>query len=189
MRRKDRQVTDVAAILGIIEAADACCLGMIDDSGPVPQPYVVALNYGFEAAPDGSPGGIFWFHCAREGHKLDLLRRNPQVCVQLDCDHQPVVNALGCGWGMKYASVVAMGRAQIIEDPVERRRGLDCVMDHYRRLWGTPPNVPSDRSSAATQEPGKNPQAAESPHYDEKVLAMTAVIRLDVESLTAKRKA
>jgi uncharacterized protein len=169
MRRRDRQVTDRSGVLAIIESADSCRLGMIDDSGPVPLPYIVALNYGFELTPDGSLNGRFWFHCAREGRKLDLLRRNPQVCVQLDCDHQPVTGAFGCSWGMKYASVVAMGRATIVEDPAERQHGLDCLMGHYQRLWRT--------SQDAV------------PRYEEKPLALTAVIRVDVESLTAKRKA
>jgi len=46
MRRKDREIVDTAAILVIIEAADSCRLGLIDVSGPLPLPYVVALNYG-----------------------------------------------------------------------------------------------------------------------------------------------
>ena len=36
MRRKDREVIDPAAILAIIESADSCRLGLIDDTGPLP---------------------------------------------------------------------------------------------------------------------------------------------------------
>lgn len=189
MRRTDRQVTDTAAALAIIEAADTCHVGMVDDSGPLPEPYVVALNHGFEPALDGSLGGTFWFHCAREGRKLDLLRRNPRVCIQLDCDHEPVVNALGCGWGMKFASVVATGRARVVEDDGERRRGLNCLMDHYRRLWGPPPKASSDHSQAVEADRAVDSPVTETPVYDESVLARTALIRVDVETLTAKRKA
>jgi nitroimidazol reductase NimA-like FMN-containing flavoprotein (pyridoxamine 5'-phosphate oxidase superfamily) len=170
MRRQDREVTDTSAILAIIEAADSCRLGMIDDTGSSLRPYLVALNFGFEPKPGESPKGTFWFHCARDGHKLDLLKRNAQVCIQLDCQHEPVINGLGCGWGMKYASVFAEGCAVFVNDPTEQRHGLDQLMAHYRRLWGVPSQdkIPGD--------------------YDDKVLAKTTIFRVDVVTLTAKRK-
>ena len=170
MRRKDREIKGPADILAIIEAADSCRLAMVDARGNKPLPYVVAMNFGFEPGLGGAPAGTFWFHCAREGLKLDLLRRQPEVCVQLDCDHEPVTNALGCGWGMRYASVLARGRAGIVEDPEQRRHGLDCLMQHYERLWGLPP--------------GSRPR-----EYDEKSVALTTVFRVDVDGLTAKRRA
>lgn len=185
MRRRDRQVTDPEAIQAIIEAADSCCVGMVDTSGPSPRPYVVALNYGFEPESGEALLGTFWFHSALEGRKLDLLRRNPQICLQLHCDHLPVTHALNCGWGMKYASVVAEGRGIIVHDPAERQRGLDCIMRHYRRLWGPSAAPPGRAVEAETAQQGLKDSLA----YEEKVLAITAVIRMDVESLTAKRKA
>lgn len=170
MRRKDREIKGPADILAIIEAADSCRLAMVDDRRDKPMPYLVAMNFGFEPGPADILAGTFWFHCAKEGLKLDLLRRQPEVCVQLDVDHEPVTNALGCGWGMKYASVLARGRARIVEDAEQRRHGLDCLMQHYERLWGLPP--------------GSRPR-----EYDEKSVALTAVFRVDVDSLTAKRRA
>jgi uncharacterized protein len=170
MRRKDREINGPADILAIIEAADSCRLGLIDDRGAQPVPYVVAMNFGFEPGPGGLPAGTFWFHCAKEGLKLDLLRRQSHVCVQLDCEHEPVTNALGCGWGMKYASVLARGQARIVEDPEGRRCGLDCLMGHYERLWGVPA--------------GARPR-----EYDEKSVALTTIFRVDVDNLTAKRRA
>jgi nitroimidazol reductase NimA-like FMN-containing flavoprotein (pyridoxamine 5'-phosphate oxidase superfamily) len=169
MRRKDREINGPDDILAIIEAADSCRLGLIDDRDGKPVPYVVAMNFGFEPGPGAAPG-TFWFHCAKEGLKLDLLRRHPEVCVQLDGDHVPVTHASGCGWGMRYASVLARGRASIVEDPAQRRHGLDCLMDHYARLWGVPPEGrPSE--------------------YDEKSVALTTIFRVDVDSLSAKRRA
>jgi len=165
----DREIKGPADILAIIEAADSCRLAFIDHRGGKPMPYVVAMNFGFEPGPGGPETGTFWFHCAREGLKLDLLRRQPDVCVQLDCDHEPVTNASGCGWGMRYASVLARGRASIVEDSEQRRHGLDCLMDHYERLWSVPP--------------GGRPH-----EYDAKSVALTTIFRVDVDSLSAKRK-
>jgi uncharacterized protein len=173
MRRKDREIVDSAATLAIIEAADSCRLGLVDVSGPLPLPYVVALNFGYEPAGESGLGGTFWFHGARQGRKLELIRCNPQACIQLDVEHQPVKNALGCGWSMKYASVVATGQARIVEELAERRRGLDCLMAHYLRLWGPPDGF--DKTTTTLP-------------YEERLLATTAVFRVDVEDLSAKRK-
>jgi nitroimidazol reductase NimA-like FMN-containing flavoprotein (pyridoxamine 5'-phosphate oxidase superfamily) len=171
MRRHDREVTDPSSILDIIEAADSCRLALIDDSGPSLSPYLVALNFGYEPAGEHGLFGTFWFHGAKTGRKLDLIRRRPEACVELDTEHQAVKNALGCGWGMKYASVFANGKARIVEDPTERRRGIDCLMDHYLRLWGPP------EGSSTTPLP-----------IEDRVLATTTVFCLNVESLSAKRK-
>lgn len=40
-------------------------------------PYVVPMNYGFALAPDGRL--TLYLHCAAEGRKLDLLRRDARV--------------------------------------------------------------------------------------------------------------
>ena len=138
MRRQDRKVTDPSAILAIIEAADSCRLGLVDTSGTDPLPYIVALNFGYEPSGVGGLYGTFWFHGATEGHKLDLIGNHPHAVIQLDGEHEPVKHALGCGWGMKYASVVAHGQVHVVDDPAERRRGLGYLMAHYVRLWGPP---------------------------------------------------
>jgi nitroimidazol reductase NimA-like FMN-containing flavoprotein (pyridoxamine 5'-phosphate oxidase superfamily) len=158
MRRKDREITERAAILDIIAGADSCRLAMVDCSGAVPLPYIVALNFGFSPEPDR-----FWFHCARQGRKIDILRANPRVCLQLDSDHRLITGPAACDWGMAYASIVAEGTIAFVEGPAERRFGLDCLMKHY--TGGAP---------FGDYHPGE--------------LRVTEVLRLDVAVLTAKRK-
>ena len=43
-------------------------------------PYIVPLHYGYEYT-EGIL--IFYMHCAKEGHKLDLIRSNPNVCIEV----------------------------------------------------------------------------------------------------------
>jgi nitroimidazol reductase NimA-like FMN-containing flavoprotein (pyridoxamine 5'-phosphate oxidase superfamily) len=158
MRRKDREVTDRDAILDIIARSDSCRLALVDSSRPSPVPYIVPLNFGFSAGPDR-----FWFHCAKTGRKLDLIRRNPRVCVQLDLDHLLIRGPLACDWSMAFASLLAEGTATLVENPEEQRFGLDRLMEHYS-------------------------QGAPVGGYDPRHLAATAVIRVDVASLSVKRK-
>lgn len=179
MRRRDREVLERAEILGIIEAADHCVLAMVDETGPEPLPYAVALNYGFEPSRDASLSDTFWFHAASDGRKLDVIRRNPNVCVELDCQHEPVVSPVACSWGMKYASVIATGCATIVEDACEKERGLDCLMRHYVRQW---------RASLASLADAPKTESQLFGNYQSSVLGRTVVIRVDVATMTAKRK-
>jgi nitroimidazol reductase NimA-like FMN-containing flavoprotein (pyridoxamine 5'-phosphate oxidase superfamily) len=127
MRRVDREVSGRDELRALIEKADACHLAFAVDD----QPYIVTMNFGCEW-PGDLP--VLYFHCAREGQKLDMMRRNPRVCFELDGEHELTTGSSPCDWGMKYASVVGYGLLSEIADEGERRRGLDLVMRHYG--WG-----------------------------------------------------
>ena len=74
MRRKDREILDLDKIESIIAGARYMHLGMFDEN----YPYVVPLHYGYEMK-DGKL--TFYVHGAKEGHKLDCLRKNDHVFV------------------------------------------------------------------------------------------------------------
>ena len=65
-------------IESIIAGARYMHLGMFDEN----YPYVVPLHYGYEMK-DGKL--TFYVHGAKEGHKLDCLRKNDHVFVEIDC--------------------------------------------------------------------------------------------------------
>ncbi|HTZ39789.1 MAG TPA: pyridoxamine 5'-phosphate oxidase family protein [Syntrophales bacterium] len=120
MRKREREIKDIQDIHEILEKSLVCRLGLCDDG----QPYVVPMNYGYR-------GSRLYFHCAREGRKIDVLRRNDRVCVEVDTDIRIVKGDAPCQWTAKYRSVIGMGRARIIEDEKEKRAGLGIIMDHY----------------------------------------------------------
>ena len=99
MRRKDREITDICAILELVSECKVCRLAMTD--GGVP--YIVPLNYGYEYA-DGAL--TFYFHSAKEGRKLEILKKNPTVCLELDGRGELVEDANPCAYGYTFASVI-----------------------------------------------------------------------------------
>ena len=149
MRRKEKAVTDPAAIEAIIKSAMVCRMAMCDQS----MPYVVPLCFGYRE-------GVFFFHSAANGRKLDILKANPHVCIELESDVTLQPGATPCKWGMGFNSVIAFGTAGQITDPADKRDALDTIMDHY----------------------GSGPW-----NYSAKVLDATVVIRVDVDHMTAKR--
>jgi nitroimidazol reductase NimA-like FMN-containing flavoprotein (pyridoxamine 5'-phosphate oxidase superfamily) len=122
MRRNEKRVTNRAEIDDVIRSSRACRLVMSDGD----RPYVVPLCFGYD-------GSALYFHCAGEGRKLDILRKNSQVCVEFDIPGDVVEAEDACGWGMRFRSVIAFGTALIVEDPEEKRKGLNLLVAQYSR--------------------------------------------------------
>ena len=120
MRRREKEIVDKSEVEAVVQECFACHVGMCDGE----QPYVVALNFGYHE-------GAFYFHCASEGRKLDVLRGNPRVCLQMHVDDEIVTAEAACGYGTRFRSVVATGVAEELSDPAEKRTGLNAIMAHY----------------------------------------------------------
>ena len=122
MRRKDREVTDIKEILRIIESAKVLRLGLFDGD----YPYIVPLHYGFDFTEDTL---TFYMHGAKEGHKIDLIQRDPHVCIELDCDIELVSGGdTACQYGSTYASVIGHGEIILVSDEAEKIKGLRLLM-------------------------------------------------------------
>ena len=122
MRRKDREVTDTAAIRAILDKAQVLHLAMIDGD----RPYVVPLHYGYTLE-----NGVLtlYLHSAKEGRKLDVLQKNDRVAFVLETDVSPISGGdIPCKYGAAYASVMGEGRATILTDPVEKTDALTMLM-------------------------------------------------------------
>ena len=120
MRRRDKQVTDKKAIEEIILRSKVCKLAMCDRN----QPYVVPLCFGFK-------DNTLYFHSAPEGKKIEILKKNPNVCFEFEIFSQVIQSAKACKWGMKYQSVIGYGKASFITDEDSKRRAFDIIMNQY----------------------------------------------------------
>jgi nitroimidazol reductase NimA-like FMN-containing flavoprotein (pyridoxamine 5'-phosphate oxidase superfamily) len=81
-------------------------------------PYVIPLTYGY------SEGKIL-FHCALDGRKLDIMRRNPSVCFTVSRHFGAMVpHPQGAECHVNSDSVICYGSARVIDDVHERRRVL-----------------------------------------------------------------
>lgn len=122
MRRTDREVTDNRQIQSIIEQAKVVHIGMIDND----RPYVVPMQYGFVFA-DGQL--TLYVHCAKEGRKLDIIKRNPRVFIELETEAAIISGGdIPCKYGSEYASVMGDGTVVVVEDVAEKIFGLQLLM-------------------------------------------------------------
>ena len=125
MRRTDREITDAEKITQIIQTCHCCRLGFCDN-GAV---YIVPLNFGY----DWEDKLVFYFHCAHEGYKLDLLHKNPHVCVNAS-SFISYAGASVKGHLHDYRSVTARGVAERLEpDSAEFIHAHEQLLSHNLR--------------------------------------------------------
>jgi nitroimidazol reductase NimA-like FMN-containing flavoprotein (pyridoxamine 5'-phosphate oxidase superfamily) len=123
MRRTDREISDISEKLKIIDACKVCRVGMAQDN----RPYVVPLNFGYEY----ENGKLtFFFHGAREGKKLDILRQNPNVCVEMDAGHQLIEGDTAFSYSFAYESIIAFGEVTFLENDEDKSHALNALMRH-----------------------------------------------------------
>ena len=122
MRRHDREITDPAKMIEIIDGCDCCRVGFPETDGA----YILPLNFGYDAEKNA-----FYFHGANEGKKAELARNNPQVGFELDRGHLLIGGDVACEYSFKYQSVIGKGVFSIVEDAHERESGFITIMKHY----------------------------------------------------------
>jgi len=149
MRKSELEITDRAEIEEILRQATVVHVGMADAG----RPYVVPMNFGYA-------GGCLYLHSGAEGRKIDVLKRNPLVCFEVDANVEVVPGKAPCRFGMKYRSVIGYGKATFIEDAQGKIEAFNVMMPKFR--------------------PGPY-------EYGEDPLARAVVIRIDIDSMTGKR--
>ena len=122
------------------------------------EPYVVPMNYGY-TRENGKL--VVYLHSAVRGKKLDMIRENPKVFFEVCCDIQPFEGVKPCQYGMVYSSVMGRGTARIVEDVEEKKRAMTVLM---------------------------KTQTGKDFTFEDRLVSMVAVTRIDVEEYTAKHR-
>lgn len=115
MRRKDR-AQDGEFSCSLI---DRCTHGVMALSTGEAAPYCLPLSF-------VRVGDNLYFHCAREGRKIDLLRRYPQVCVTFVGMDRPTFAAPSL-YTTYFQSAIVTGTASEVTDPGEKTNALRAL--------------------------------------------------------------
>lgn len=154
MYQRDKAIKDIVRkdeMLDVIKQCKFCHVGFVDGD----MPYVLGFNFGYE-------DDKIYLHCAKEGKKLDILRKNNNVCVMFDTGHEFFHRHehVACSYRMRYKSVMAMGKAYIIDDYDEKLKGLQILMKQY-----------SDRTF----------------EYSKPSVDNVVIIRIEIEKMTGRK--
>lgn len=153
MRRWKKEIKDRTVI---VELLNTCHVGRLGTIGKDGYPMVKPLNFAYH-------DGKIYFHTAKEGEKIDDIKRDNRVCFEVDL---PIAYIKGtaadpCKAEYLYRSVIIKGRAYIVEDRDERIFGLRCLMEKYQ------------------------PEGGYGDFLEEK-LNITGVVRIDIEDMVGK---
>ena len=154
MTKRERQITDPQQIEAILGTSRVLHLGLAVDN----EPYVVPLNYGY-TMEDGKL--VIYLHSALRGKKLDMIRANPRVFFEMDCDRVPFEGVMPCQYGMGYSSIMGRGQAHIVEDVEEKKKAMTILM---------------------------KTQTGKDFTFEDRLVSMVAVVRIDVAEYTAKHR-
>ena len=154
MTKRELQITDLEEIQAILDTAKVLRLGLAVDN----EPYIVPMNYGY-IMEDGKL--TLYLHSGLKGKKLDMIRMNPRVFIELDCDLTPFESEKPCQYGLSYSSIMARGTAHIVEDVEEKMAAMTALM---------------------------KTQTGRDFSFNERLVSMVAVIRVDVSEYTAKHR-
>ena len=149
MRRRKQQLSteECEYILGV------CTTGVLAVHGTDGYPYTVPLNYVHW-------NGSVYFHCAKSGHKIDAIMRDPKVsfCVIERDDVVPEMFATA------YRSVIVFGTADIVDNPVEVRDSLEALGCKYN---------PDDEHALRAEI--------------DKDISRVLMVRIDIDHMTGKQ--
>ena len=154
MTKRERQVTDPEQIRAILDKGLVLHLGLAVDN----EPYVVPMNYGYTFENEKL---VIYLHSALRGKKLDMIRKNPNVFFEMNCDLIPFEGPVPCRYGLSYSSLMGQGHARIIDDPEEKQEAMTRLM---------------------------KTQSGKDFSFNEKLVSIVSVIRIDVSSYTAKHR-
>ena len=152
MTRRELEVKDRDEIIRILDKCKVLQLGLVDGD----EPYVVAMNYGYTLEDEKL---TLYLHAATAGYKLDLIRVNPKVFFEMDCDVMPFEGKVACQYGTSYSSIMGRGRAEIVEDVEEKKQILSVFMKS---------------------------QTGQDFTFQDKLVSIVSVIKIQVSEYTAK---
>jgi nitroimidazol reductase NimA-like FMN-containing flavoprotein (pyridoxamine 5'-phosphate oxidase superfamily) len=158
MRRADRAIDDDSQIRALLERGKFFTLASsVDD-----QPYTHVSLYWFDATTNR-----IYFHTAGSGRTRSNIELNPRVSMAVAEVGQLLPADTALEFSVEYASVIAFGRARVVEQETEARYGLQGLLDKY---------FPELRSGEDYR-----------PITDEE-LRLTSVFALEIEEMSGKRK-
>lgn len=132
MRRKKQQLSP-GECQAILDRGTAGTLALCGDEG---WPYAVPISY-------VQQGDRIYFHCAKAGHKLNLLHQNPKAsfCV-VDQDH-----IVPQEYTTYFRSVILFGRVRELTGEEEKRAAMEALALRYH-----PTDTPAGRAAAIDKD-------------------------------------
>lgn len=121
MRRKDKEVTDRAWIDNVINSSSYMTVALASLDG---KPYAVPMSHVYD-------GENFYFHCAKEGLKLDLIASNSKAAFNVVSKADYYQNSETALYTMHYESVSGCGTVSVVQDNNEKFKAMELIKEKF----------------------------------------------------------
>ncbi len=150
MRRKEKEIASMEEIENIIISNNICRIALSDNN----RPYILPMNYGYS-------NGHIYLHSAKEGKKLDIIKKNPEVCFEITDSIEIIKSGKVCDFGTRYRSIIGFGKIFEARDFNEKETGLKAIMERHAKSkeW----------------------------EFADSILQKLTILRIDIESVTGKK--
>lgn len=152
-RNSTREILDKNEIEGILKQGTYAVIALSSND----MPYIVTLSYGYD-----QKNNCLYFHGGSEGHKTDVIRKNPNACATIikdngyldeQCDHD-------------YETLVIRGKIDILSGLEDKKKGLEVIFNHL----------------------SSDPEAIKARIFgNTELLAKVTVMRLNMDSIIGKK--
>ena len=154
-RRPDRGFYDYATVHGLLDAAALCHVSYVVDG----QPFCTPTLFWREDSR------LYW-HGSNSSRMLKNLAEGEPACLTVTHFDSLVLARCGFNHSADYRTVMAFGKARLLDDPVEKERALVMMVDRFF------PGRTAQLRPTAAQE-----------------INATSVIYMDIERASAKIRA
>lgn len=149
MRRDEREITSPAEVDAILTRQRVMYIALSSDDVPFVLPVFYVWN-----------GTSVYFHSARGGSKIEIMKKNPAICFAITEYAGVVEDELACNYEARHRTVIGLGTAHFVQDDAEKIAMLHQLMARF--------------SSKSFTFPAAN-------------LTATQVIRIDITSMKGKQ--
>lgn len=149
MRRKEREITSRTEIDEIIYTGKIMHLALSSDN----LPFLIPVFYTYD-------GTSIYFHSAKAGTKIDIMKKNNNVCFEISIDNGIVESDMACDFEAKHRTVIGFGKAVFVEQEEDKIDILNKIVAQF-----------TDKKF----------------EYPKGNLNATAIIRIDIESIKGKK--
>jgi len=126
MRRNDKQITNQQELIHILKNNNICRIALSEDNCP----YIVPMNYGYSDSK-------LYLHSAKEGKKIDILKKNNHVCFEITDSIKIHKSDIACNYGTRYRSIIGMGNIFMVNEFDKKVDALKIIMKQHtgRSEW------------------------------------------------------
>ena len=139
VREADRAVYDRAAVNRVLDEGFLCHAGFVVDG----QPFVIPTSY-------GRRGASLYIHGSAASRMLRQMKEEMPVCITVTLLDGLVLARSVFNHSMNYRSVVILGKATLVDDPVEKLAALRILSEHILPGRWDDSRQPNERELKAT---------------------------------------